>query len=173
MKRTANIDQILRPLNVTPYQAYLSNAVQVADILEWILAQVGVAEVWQTSFSISEEFLRRLYFITKDKKVSRINLVLDHKATNKTLKLWAFITQVIERTYLADNHSKILLVKSEAGYTVSVITSQNLTRGNRHESAFISTDPAIFATLKAQVDDLITNHSVPLHDLFRNRITAD
>lgn len=173
MKRTANIDQILRPLKVTPYQAYLSNAVQVADILEWILAQVGVAEVWQTSFSISEEFLRRLYFITKDKKVSRINLVLDHKATNKTLKLWAFITQVIERTYLADNHSKILLVKSEAGYTVSVITSQNLTRGNRHESAFISTDPAIFATLKAQVDDLITNHSVPLHDLFRQRITAD
>ena len=173
MKRTANIDQILRPLKVTPYQAYISNAVLVADILEWILAQVGVAEVWQTSFSISEEFLRRLYFITKDKKVSRINLVLDHKATNKTLKLWAFITQVIERTYLADNHSKILLVKSEAGYTVSVITSQNLTRGNRHESAFISTDPAIFATLKAQVDDLITNHSVPLHDLFRNRITAD
>lgn len=171
MKRTANIDQILRPLSDTPSQAYLSNAVQVADILEWILGQVGVAEIWQTSFSISEEFLRRLYFIAKEKRVSRINLVLDHKATNKTLKLWAFITQVIERTYLADNHSKILLVKSEAGETTSVITSQNLTRGNRHESAFISTDPAIFATLKAQVDDLITNHSVPLHDLFSQRIT--
>lgn len=139
MKRCASIDQILRPLKEMPFQAYLSNAVQVADILEWILSQVGVAEVWQTSFSISEEFLRRLFFITKDKRVSRINLVLDHMATNKTLKLWAFITQVIERTYLADNHSKILLVKSEAGDTVSVITSQNLTRGNRHESAFIST----------------------------------
>ncbi len=88
MKRTANIDNILRPLSDTPYQAYLSNAVQVADILEWILGQVGIAEVWQTSFSISEEFLRRLFFITKDKRVSRINLVLDHKATNKTLKLW-------------------------------------------------------------------------------------
>ena len=173
MKRTANINKILRPLATTPYQAYLSNAVQVADILEWIIAQVGVAEVWQTSFSISEEFLRRLFFITKDKRVSRINLVLDHKATNKTLKLWAFITQVIERTYLADNHSKILLVKSERGDTVSVITSQNLTRGNRHESAFISTDPVIFAELFAQVSDLIQNHSVPLHDLFRNRINAD
>ena len=173
MKRTANIDNILRPLSDTPCQAYLSNAVQVADILEWILAQVGVAEVWQTSFSISEEFLRRLYFITKDKKVSRINLVLDHKATNNTLKLWAFITQVIERTYLADNHSKILLVKGENGATVSVITSQNLTRGNRHESAFISTSPEIFANLYDQVNDLITNHSVPLHDLFRERLAAD
>jgi len=147
---------------------------RTADILEWILSQVGMAEVWQTSFSISEEFLRRLFFICKANKVSRINLVLDHhKATNKTLKLWAFITQVIERTYLADNHSKILLVKSERGDTVSVITSQNLTRGNRHESAFISTDPTIFAGLYAQVNDLITNHSVPLHDLFRNRVTAD
>ena len=173
MKRTADIDQILRPLKETPFQAYLSNAVQVADILEWILVQVGVAEVWQTSFSISEEFLRRLFFICKANKVSRINLVLDHKATNKTLKLWAFITQVIERTYLADNHSKILLVKGENGATVSVITSQNLTRGNRHESAFISTSPEIFANLYDQVNDLITNHSVPLHDLFRERIAAD
>ena len=173
MKRTADINSILRPLRDAPNQAYLSNAVQVADILEWILQQVGVAEVWQTSFSISEEFLRRLFFICKANKVSRINLVLDHKATNKTLKLWAFITQVIERTYLADNHSKILLVKGDNGTVVSVVTSQNLTRGNRAESAFISTDPEIFAGLFAQVNDLITNHSVPLNDLFRHRLAAD
>lgn len=173
MKRTADINEILRPLKDAPCQAYLSNAVQVADILEWILSQVGVAEIWQTSFSISEEFLRRLYFICKDKRVSRINLVLDHKATNKTLKLWAFISQVIERTYPADNHSKILLVKSQKGDMVSVVTSQNLTRGNRAESAFISTDPGIFATLFSQVNDLITNNSVPLNDLFNQRINAD
>ena len=95
MKRTTNLSEIHRPLADNPFQAYLSNAVQIADILEWILEQVGTAEIWQTSFSISEECLRRLFFITKDKRVSRINLVLDHKATNKTLKLWAFIAQVI------------------------------------------------------------------------------
>ena len=171
MKRSASISEILRPLADNPFQAYLSNAVQFADIRDGILSQGGVAEIWQTSFSISEEFLRRLFFICKDKKVSRINLVLDHKATNKTLKLWAFITQVIERTYLADNHSNILSVKTDAGDTVSVITSQNLTRGNRHESAFVSTDPAIFASLYDQVNDLITNHSVPLHDLFEQKIS--
>ena len=145
----------------------------MADILEWVLRQVGKAEVWQTSFSISEEFLRRLFFICHANKVSRINLVLDHKATNKTLKLWAFITQVIERTFLADNHSKILLVKGDNGQKVAVVTSQNLTRGNRAESAFISTDPAIFDNLFAQVNDLITNHSVPLNELFRRRIAED
>ena len=109
----------------------------------------------------------------KVRRVKAFHLVLDHKATNKTLKLWAFISQVIERIYLADNHSKILLVKSTAGYTVCVVTSQNLTRGNRSESAFITTDKEIFATLHSQVDDLISNHSVPLNDLFSQRINSD
>ena len=173
MKRNTSIDSVLKPLRDKPYQAYLSNAVQVADVLEWVLEQVGIAEVWQTSFSISEEFLRRLFFIEKSGRVKAFLLVLDHKATNKTLKLWAFISQVIERTYLADNHSKILLVKSNAGDTVCVVTSQNLTRGNRSESAFITTDKEIFATLHSQVDDLISNHSVPLNDLFSQRINSD
>ena len=171
MKRTADISYFLRPLGQVQTQAYLSNAVQVADVLEWILEQVGSSKVWQTSFSISEEFLRRLFFIEKSGKVSEFNLVLDHKATNKTLKLWVFITQVIQRTFLADNHSKILLVEAESGESVSVITSQNLTRGNRHESAFISTDKVIFDTLKKQVEDLIRNHSVPLHDLLSQRLS--
>ena len=92
MKRTADISEILKPLSDTPFQAYLSNAVQVADIIEWILHQVGVSEIWQTSFSISEEFLRRLFFIEKAGRISRFNLVLDHKATNKTVKLWMFIS---------------------------------------------------------------------------------
>ena len=34
MKRIADINENLKPLKDTPYQAYLSNAVQVADILE-------------------------------------------------------------------------------------------------------------------------------------------
>jgi hypothetical protein len=80
------------------------------------------------------------------------------------------MTQVIQRTFLTDNHSKILLVQADSGATVSVITSQNLTRGNRHESAFISTDKAIFSRLHAEITDLIDNHSVPLYDLFIQRI---
>ena len=87
-----------------------------------------------------------------------------------TVKLWSFIVQVVDSTFLADNHSKILLVKSADGDTVSVVTSQNLTRGNRAESAFISTSPEIFANLHAAVLDIIEYHSVPLNDLFNQRI---
>ena len=155
MKRSASIEDFLKPIREKPYQAYLSNALQVADVLDWVLQQLGKS------------------FIEKSGLVTRFNLVLDHKATNKTLKLWAFITQVITTTYLADNHSKVLLVKSERGEVVSIITSQNLTRGNRSESAVVTTDPDIFATLQSQIEDLIKNHSVPLNDLFSRAIAAD
>lgn len=170
MKR---VSDILHPLRDRPSQAYLSNTVQLADVLQWILEQVGEAEVWQTSFSISEEFIRRLYFIMKSNKVKSFTLVLDFKATNKTLKLWPFITQVIDKAYLADNHSKILLVKPVTGAPVAVITSQNLTRGNRYESAVVTTDSEVFATLYNSIENLISYHSIPLHDLYERRIKAD
>ena len=170
MKRTTSIENIFRPLSSTSLQSALTNEVQIADILEWVLQQVGRSEVWQTSFSISEEFLRRLYFITKDDKASAIHLVLDFKATNKTLSLWTFIEQVITTTHLADNHSKVLLVQSEKGDKVCIITSQNLTRGNRNESYIITTDVAVFDKFLDEVKSLVKNHSVPLSDILGQKL---
>ncbi len=181
MKRGTSISDYLQPLQPHQTQCYLTNTLQVADIIEWVLSQVGRSTIWQTSFSISEEFLRRLYFIEKSGRVETIHLLLDFKATQKTLRLWAFLTQVIEHTYLADNHSKIILIRpSETAATaqtaktlggVSIITSQNLTRGNRHESAVITTDPAVFATLYADITNLIRNQSVPLSELYNQKQT--
>lgn len=170
MKRTTSIENIFRPLSSTSLQSALTNEVQIADILEWVLQQVGRSEVWQTSFSISEEFLRRLYFITKDDKASAIHLVLDFKATNKTLSLWTFIEQVITTTHLADNHSKVLLVQSEKGDKVCIITSQNLTRGNRNESYIITTDRTVFDKFLDEIKSLIKNHSVPLSDILGQKL---
>lgn len=121
----------------------------------------------------SEEYLRRLHFIKKKGDVQSISVLLDYKATHKTMKLWNFMANVVERVYLADNHSKILLVKSKNGDTVSVITSQNLTRGNRHESAFVTTDPQIFATLHEQLEDIIHNSSVSLNDILDRHTGED
>lgn len=98
-----------------------------------------------------------------------LDIVLDFKATNKTLKLWPFIAQTVENCYLADNHSKILLVSNEL-WKVAVVMSQNLTRGNRYESGFITTDAAVFDNLHQQLDYVITRQSVPFHDIFSRTV---
>ena len=79
------------------------------------------------------------------------------------------LTKVIEHTYLADNHSKVILIQSTT-HSVAIITSQNLTRGNRHESAIVTTDTLVFATLHNQIQDLIKNHAVPLSELYNAQV---
>ncbi len=172
MKRSASILDIIQPLDSTPYQCYMSNAIQVADVLEFAMEYTGPADVTMTSFSISEEFLRRLSFIRKKGSVRSLRIVLDYKATNKTLLIWPFIAQTVEHCFLADNHSKILLIRGSARM-VAVITSQNLTRGNRYECASIVTDPACCANIAAQLEDVIKTQSVPFNDIYRQRVAAD
>lgn len=169
MNRSVVISDILRPLATANYQAYLNNALQVADVLKWTLSQTGPADVQMTSFSISEEFLRRIFFIEKEGLVRSLDIVLDFKATNKTLKLWPFIAQTVQNCYLSDNHSKILLVSNEQ-WKVAVVMSQNLTRGNRYESGFITTDHSVFDSLHQQLDYVITRQSVPFNDIFSGTI---
>lgn len=176
MKRGASISEILRPLDSKgSSQCFLSDFVQAADILDWILGQVGESSVIQSSFSVSDEFLRRLFVIRKKGKIRHYRMILDHKATNKTIKLWPFVTQVVEECLLADNHSKVMIVspvnKSVKG--VVVISSQNLTRGNRFESSLVSNDQSVFSSMLADVSDMAKNHSVPLHELFAGLIDAD
>lgn len=166
------VDRVLYPLSDKPLQAYLTNTLQVADVVEWCMEQMTPPFVIrQTSFSISEEFIRRLHHLRQSGKVRDILLLLDFKATNKTLRLWPFIVQTIDKVFLADNHSKLILIEgAEDDQRVAIITSQNLTRGNRNESAIITTDSGIYATLLASFNDLITNHSVPLRELFQSKI---
>lgn len=162
----------LAPLSSTPHQAYLSNSLQVADILRWILDQTGKADIRLTSFSISEEFLRRIFLIEKEGLVNSLDIALDLKATNKTLILWPFIAQTVRNCYLTTNHSKLILVSNDR-WKVAVVTSQNLTRGNRYESGFITTDPSVFDSLNSQLDYVITRQSVPFHEVYARKIAAD
>lgn len=174
MRRGCSIEDFLKPLgNPGGYnQVFLTNSVQVADIIEWVVRQIGTSEVWITTFSISEEFLRRLFSIKKSGLIKKINIVIDHKATQKTVKLWSFMRNVVDNVYLADNHSKIILFK--AGNTVvSVVTSQNLTRGNRYESTMVSRDRQMYESLMTSINDISTNYSINFNELYDRAITKD
>lgn len=151
--------------------AFISDNTQVAEILENVIKDLSCSDsitIRQATFSISEEFLRRIWRI-KTSVNARFILVIDRKALQKTKSLWRFIANVYDEVYLADSHAKILLVESVANGVVkdrvSVITSQNLTRGNRHESTVITKFPDVYASLVKDFIQLTTKKSVPMHDI--------
>ena len=56
--------------------------------------------------------------------------------------------------YLTENHSKVLLIENDR-WMVTVVTSQNQTRGNRTECAMVTTQPDIFLTYETSFPKLL------------------
>ncbi len=137
---------------------------QLYDIIAAVLGQIGPASLSITTFSTSEEFLRRIHHLRQQGLITHARLVTDLKASHKTAILFPFMKQMFDEVYLAQNHSKVVLFDAVDGHHVSVITSQNQTRGNRFESGIITTDKSVFYSLSIQLQ-LLINNAFRLNDL--------
>lgn len=159
------VHELLKPLSGTPLQAYLDNRVQLFDIIEKVLLETGTADIYITTFSTSEEFLRKIFRFRKKGLIRRATMVTDLKASKKTSNLYQFIYSVFDDVYLGENHSKVILIVNNK-WNISICTSQNQTRGNRAESGIISTDKIIFDTLYQSLSTFINSKTIQLNGLF-------
>jgi len=166
------VNEILKPLSGAPLQAYLDNRIQLFDILEKILIEMGPADVYITTFSTSEEFLRKIYRFKENGLIRRATMVTDLKASKKTMKLYHFISNVFDEVYLGENHSKVILIMNSK-WNVSVCTSQNQTRGNRTEGGIITTDIHVFNSLYKSLSHLISEKTIQLNGLFNGTTNKD
>lgn len=155
------IDVGLKPLNLYPVQPYLSQHIQIYHVIDSILRQIGAAELINTTFSVSEEFCRAIFRLRSEGLITHAVEVADVKAAAKTVRINGFMTSVFDEAYLAEIHAKVVLLRNDR-YTVSVITSQNQTRGNRFECGIITTDASTYEFLNAAVGDIIKCRSTSL-----------
>lgn len=108
------VDDIIRPIERNPLQAYLDNRIQLFDVIEKILLETGPAKVYISTFSTSEEFLRRIYRLKKEGLILRSAMLADLKASRKTVILYSLISNTFDECYLAENHSKVILIEKLA-----------------------------------------------------------
>lgn len=155
MSRKFPFDELM-PLKKCVFQSYFSNSIQLAEIIEWVLAQTGPADVSISTFSTSEEFLRRLARLRNRGLVVSCSLFCDLRAARKTASLYHFIKGVFDSVALCQNHSKVVLISNDS-CRVAVITSQNQTRGDRYEAGVITTDEHIFFNLRLGLERLAEN----------------
>lgn len=136
--------------------ADFNNKYQLYNLIEWALLQSGPSEVIILSFSISEEFIRKIHKLKKSGHITRANLILDFKAAQKSQKLILFTKNIFDKVSYCKSHAKIVLIKpTSQNFQELIITgSQNATRGNRHESTIISTSPQIVNRLKQKIEEL-------------------
>lgn len=164
------IKELLKPLrnDTSSYQSYLCTGLHTLGLLGWILEQTGRADVYVSTFSTSDAFLSGFLRLKKKHLINHSVLVADLKASRKTVGLYRLMSACFDNVYLAMNHSKIVLVQNDH-WTVSVITSQNQTYGDRAECTLITTDQETFLSLYSGLSNLVNNQSYQLDGLF-NRL---
>lgn len=171
MKR---ISRILRPLtyNSEKCQAYLGTGLHTLGLLGWILEQTGRADVYVSTFSTSDAFLSGFLRLKRKNLIGHSVLVADLKAARKTVKLYRLMQSCFDDIFLCMNHSKIVLVQNE-NWTVSVISSQNQTYGDRAECSLVTTDQNIFLSLYSGLSKIVENNSIQMNGLFNRAASKD
>lgn len=166
MSRGRNISHILKPLERCRLQSYLGMGLHTLGLLTWILEQTGPADIYVTTFSTSDAFLRGFFNLKKKGLITKSILVADLKASKKAYRLYKEMQADFDTVYLAKNHSKVVLVQNDR-WTVTAVSSQNQTYGDRAECTIVTTDQEIFYQQYCGLQDVIDKNAIQLNGLFR------
>lgn len=165
MSKGKSPSEFLRPMATHPLQSHLGRGLHTLGLLGWILEQTGPADVYVSTFSTSDAFLRGFYNLKKKELVLKSVLLADLKASKKTYRLYKEMQRCFDAVYLSQNHSKVVLVQNDH-WTVTVISSQNQTYGDRAETTLVTTNQEIFFQQYGGFSNLVDNNSIQLNGLF-------
>lgn len=172
MPKGIDLNRILQPLSKNPLQSYLGKGLHTLGLLGWILEQTGRADVYVSTFSTSDAFLRGFYNLRKKGLIGHSVLLADLKASKKTVKLYREMQTCFDSVYLSMNHSKVVLVQNDS-HLVTVISSQNQTYGDRAECTVVTTSQEIFLQQYSGFKDLVDQNSIQLNGLFTRLTEKD
>lgn len=172
MPKGINLNSILQPLSKCKLQSYLGKGLHTLGLLGWILEQTGRADVYVSTFSTSDAFLRGFYNLRQKNLIGHSVLLADLKASRKTVKLYREMQSCFDSVYLSMNHSKVVLVQNDS-HLVTVISSQNQTYGDRAECTIITTSQEVFLQQYTGFKDLVDQNSIQLNGLFNGLAESD
>lgn len=150
---------------------FYTKTYQLFDYIREVQKQIGPCNLRICTFSNSEEFLRRMLVFKTRGRFMEMEIVSDRRGLTKTMKLASLMRNVYSRSYVAANHGKMVLMYND-DFKVSILTSQNQTRGSRYEVHTITNDPVIYASLSESWDNIIC-HATNIDNILARKSQRD
>lgn len=110
----------------------------VHEVLPILFAQYGVGDVCVSSFTVSEDSLRTLFFLKDNNQIGELTLLLDNTVKRHKMDMLLFLRSITIRVRFDSVHSKLLLFKAE-DFCFCLVGSANLNLNARYECGYIST----------------------------------
>lgn len=129
------------------------------DLLLYLLGITGSADVFITTWSITEEPVRALINAMDAGLIKTLNCVFDHKVKEQKSKAFLLAESNFTSVTLAKCHAKVTLIVNDV-WQVSISGSANYTRNPRAERGLICTVPGV-ASFDKQWIEAIINQQQP------------
>lgn len=110
----------------------------MVGLLEHLLHLTGPAEVWLTSWTITEDPMRSIIRMMVEGRILSIAALFDDRAPNYNAKGAQLAKANIERLAFIPIHAKVMVLMNEQ-WAVSVVSTANITRNKRVERYVICT----------------------------------
>jgi len=106
-------------------------------LLEFVLEQCGPADVWMTTWSISENAIRRMVSLHSEQSIKSLNALFDRRVKIYNTNAYHFAERHF-KIKLMPVHAKVTVIKGER-MTAVINQSANYNENKRLESGIIST----------------------------------
>jgi len=142
-KINGTIEETFRPLMQYAYQHYMTcGQWSNHELLTWILAQTGPADVNIGVWSISEAGARKLVDLLDSGCIFALNAVLDYRSQNRHPEAHQLAKHAFSNVVTFPMHAKITTIKNDS-WSVCLCTSANYTNNPRPEAGCIITVPNV------------------------------
>ncbi|WP_373835755.1 hypothetical protein [Bacteroides heparinolyticus] len=128
----------------------------IHEVLPTLLSAIGPAEVRITTFSISEESLRSLFFLTESGMIPRLSMLVDMTVKRHKLGMLLFAAGITPEIRIDSCHAKLLLVENEK-YRFGIVGSANLNLNHRWENGFYFTGGSHYDYFAGRYDEAFEN----------------
>lgn len=124
----------------------------IHDVLPVLLERIGNSEVKIATFSVSEDSLRPLFFLSDSGMITRLTMLLDTTVKRHKLDMLLFAMNITPDIRIDSNHSKIILIENQTN-AFGIVGSSNLNQPRRIEAGFYFTSGRFFDYFNNQFDN--------------------
>ncbi len=121
------------------------------NVLPVLLDMFPNAEIRLSSFNISDQSLRTLAMLSKEKKFSQLRLLLDKSLLRNKVALLYFAKNISQSVKLESVHAKILLLKTDT-HCFGIVGSQNFNQNKKVEAGVYFTDKKMYQYFEERFD---------------------
>ena len=108
------------------------------ELLDFLLIEVGQSDVFLTTWTITEDPMRKLFLLKQDGIIKKLHCILDHRIKGRKPKPFQLLENTADRLKLTECHAKSLVIINDR-MPIAVIGSANLSRNPRLEAGVITT----------------------------------